>query len=332
MRSVKYYLDAYRKLISKYQKGYNRYRKYILQSKWHNNAKRIMLNKLYISYVNKIYKLRTLFKLKISNSIRYQKTANKSIKSTFPSQFSTKKSLLIGCNYYGSNHQLNGCINDVTNVSRRLSQKGFSNILFTDQGSYKPTYVNILNQLVYFLRSSRPGDLLFFMFSGHGSNVRDRNGDEGDGKDEVIVSSDFKAIKDDLIKKIIHRYLRPDVTLVALFDSCYSGTIMDLKYKYMDSLNYNKDDIDIKQRDTRANVICLSSSLDSQVSIDEYNGHSYGGSMTTSLLQVLKENDQISWRTLIQRIREILIKNNNNKQIPQISSGQLQSIDQKIFI
>ena len=332
MRSVKQYLDDYRKLIYYYKLQYKIYFNSIIRSRATIITKNKKLNKLNGIYSIIVNRIKSSFETKINNVIRYQRAVNKSIRSKFPAQFSTKKSLLIGCNYYGSKSQLNGCINDATNMSRHLSKKGFSNVLLTDQGLYKPTYINILNQLVYLLRSAKPGDLLFFMFSGHGSNVRDRNGDESDGKDEVIISSDFKAIKDDDIKKIIKLYLKPEVTLVTLFDSCYSGTIMDLKYKYLDTLNYNRDEVDINQRDTLGNVLCLSSSLDSQVSIDEYNGSSYGGAMTTALLEALKENDQISWRTLIQRIREILIKNKNNKQIPQISTGKLHSIDQQIFI
>jgi len=332
MRSVEYYLRAYKKLLSQYQLRYNRYLNSIRISNANRRTKNAKLYQLNRNYRYMKSRLKSFFKSKIYYAIRYQKRVTKTLRSNLPTQFSTKKSLLIGCNYYGSRYQLNGCINDIHNMSQRLSQKGFSNILLTDQGSYKPSYVNILNQLVFFLRSARPGDLLFFMFSGHGHYIRDRNGDESDGRDEVMVTSDFKAIKDDIIKKIIQRYLRPNVTLVALFDACHSGTIMDLKYKYIDSLNYNRDSIDNRQQDTRSNVLCLSSSLDRQVSIDDHNGIAYGGAMTTALLEVIRGNDQISWRTLIQRIRAHLVKNNNHKQIPQISSGRLNSIDQKIFI
>ena len=37
-----------------------------------------------------------------------------------------KKSLLIGINYLGSDHQLNGCHRDVENIAEFLSYRGYS--------------------------------------------------------------------------------------------------------------------------------------------------------------------------------------------------------------
>lgn len=38
-----------------------------------------------------------------------------------------RKALLVGINYYGTKHQLNGCINDALNVQRYLvEERGFS--------------------------------------------------------------------------------------------------------------------------------------------------------------------------------------------------------------
>lgn len=278
-------------------------------------------------------KLKHYFNIKIITSIRYHKQRSSILNNRLRlSSTHNKKSFLIGINYFRSKYQLNGCINDVHNMANRLYKTGFKNTIFTDRNTYKPTFNNIINQFVHFLKSANPGDILFFMFSGHGSYIRDRSGDETDGKDEVIIGSDFRAIKDDILKKIIERYLKPTVTLIALFDSCHSGTILDLKYKYLDTENYNSDTVDTLQRETRANVICLSSSLDSQISIDAAVGNTYGGAMTTAVLNVLSKNNNISWRSLIQKIRDILLHQNNRKQTPQISSGRPNFIDQNICI
>ena len=54
------------------------------------------------------------------------------------------------------------------------------------------------------VRNSKPGDLLFFHYSGHGSYILDKDGDEIDGCDEMIVSSDMYSITDDELKSIIN--------------------------------------------------------------------------------------------------------------------------------
>ena len=90
------------------------------------------------------------------------------------------------------------------------------------------------------LINSKPGDLLVFGYSGHGSNISDKNNDETDGRDELIIPLDLKQIVDDELKQLIQTYLKKDVTLFALFDSCFSGTMLDLKYQFIDSLNFSR--------------------------------------------------------------------------------------------
>lgn len=62
-----------------------------------------------------------------------------------------KKSLLIGINYLGSGHQLNGCHRDVENMAEFLSYRGYSSdprsqvILRDDMGGmYYPSGHNML--------------------------------------------------------------------------------------------------------------------------------------------------------------------------------------------
>ena len=44
----------------------------------------------------------------------------------------------------------------------------------------------------WLVSGARPGDSLFFSFSGHGGQVRDVDGDEADGLDETILPEDYK--------------------------------------------------------------------------------------------------------------------------------------------
>ena len=203
--------------------------------------------------------------------------------------------------------------------------------MLTDLTEKKPTKENILEQFKNLLINSQSGDLLFFLFSGHGSNTFDKNGDETDGNDEMIIASDLQGIIDDELKNLIQTYLKKDVTLVALFDSCFSGSVLDLKYQYLNSLNYDKYTENVKNLETQGNVIMISGCTDEQTSSDALFNNKSNGAMTWSLLESLKYNPISSWRELIKLMRDKL-KTSSFSQIPQISSGTFIDIDNTVFI
>ena len=243
-----------------------------------------------------------------------------------------KKALLIGINYTGTSNELYGCINDVTSVKERITNQGFKDItMLTDLTSKKPTRNNILDEFKNLLINCQAGDFLFFLYSGHGSYTFDRNGDEVDGRDELIVSSDLQGVLDDELKSLIQTYLKTDVTLFALFDSCFSGSVLDLKYQFMDSLNYDKFTENSKQLETQGNVIMISGCTDNQTSADAVFNNKPNGAMTWSLLESLKQKPNVNWRELVKNMRELL-KTSQFTQIPQFSSGNFVDIDKQIFI
>jgi hypothetical protein len=243
-----------------------------------------------------------------------------------------KSALLIGINYTGTDNQLNGCINDVNSIKERIRNNGFDNIrILTDDTFLKPNKSNILNSFAQLLNNANEGDFLFFCYSGHGSNIRDKNGDETDGYDELIVPIDLKPITDDLFKAIIQKYLKPNVTLFAMFDSCFSGTVLDLKYQYMDSLNYDNYTENGKQLETLGDVFMISGCTDKQTSSDSIFNGKANGAMTWSLLEYLKQKPKCTWRELIKGMRELL-RNSGYEQIPQFSCGNFENIDSIIFI
>lgn len=73
------------------------------------------------------------------------------------------------------------------------------------------------------------------MGAGHGGQTKDLDGDEEDGYDEVIYPVDFRQvghITDDEMHRILVKPLQPGTRLTAIFDSCHSGTALDLPYIY----------------------------------------------------------------------------------------------------
>jgi hypothetical protein len=201
----------------------------------------------------------------------------------------------------------------------------------TDLTTKKATKNNILEEFTNLLINSQEGDLLFFLFSGHGSYVIDRNGDENTGYDQLIVPCDFNTILDDELKSIIQKNLKPNVTLFAMFDSCFSGSVLDLRYQYMDSLNYDKFTENVKELETKGNVFMISGCSDYQTSADAFINKKANGAMTWSLLEALKQKPNCNWRELVINMRDLL-KTSQYSQTPQFSCGNFENIDTTIFI
>ncbi|KAF2470303.1 uncharacterized protein BDR25DRAFT_287136 [Lindgomyces ingoldianus] len=153
-----------------------------------------------------------------------------------------RKALLIGINYFGQRGQLRGCINDVKNMSTYLNghfgYKREDMVILTDDQQNpmsQPTKANILRAMHWLVKDAQPNDSLFFHYSGHGGQTKDLDGDEDDGYDEVIYPVDFRTaghIVDDEMHRIMVGPLQPGVRLTAIFDSCHSGSALDLPYIY----------------------------------------------------------------------------------------------------
>lgn len=245
-----------------------------------------------------------------------------------------KKALLVGCNYENTPYQLYGCINDTSNIKNILQKHyGYSQFtVLTDNTTNKPTKSNIIKEFTNLLRNSSKGDSLFFMFSGHGTYDTDLNGDEPDGRDELIVPLDYNQyIRDDELNKIIQDNLKPDVKLFALFDCCFSGTVLDLKYNQIDnSITLNNTP------DTKGLVCMISGCKDNQTSMDtvvEINKvEMASGAMTFAFIKTIEDKGtNITYKQLVENMRDVL-KTNGYSQIPQFGSGTAININSAAII
>jgi hypothetical protein len=253
-----------------------------------------------------------------------------------PERLPRKNALLIGINYKNTQNELYGCINDVLNLKAFLETetqwKYFT--LLTDDTSIKPTRQNIISEFTNLLQTSISGDVLFFSFSGHGTSTIDRNNDELDGQDELIVPIDLRNIMDDEFNKIIRDNLKSDVKLCCLFDSCFSGTMLDLKFQYFDNDIYQLT-VNPNVSEPNGNVIMISGCMDSQTSADAgfvvNDITRFSGAMTTSFLNEISQNGrEKSVIDVLSGMRKFL-KDNQFSQIPQLSSGKLINVNVKLF-
>lgn len=325
-------LELYKKnRISELQKTYSN-KISILQREMRNSIS-IIQRKRIITSVKKqqISNLTTTYSSYANTLTRQLNNDILNVKNYTPLQSSVgiKTALLVGINYINSQNELYGCINDVSNFRDRLNSQGFTINTLTDFTEKKPTKQNILDEFKSLLVGSKPGDLLCFMYSGHGSNILDRNGDEKDGYDETLISCDLKSILDDELKTLINQYLKKDVTLFCIFDSCCSGTVLDLKYQFLDSMNYDKYTENPKSVETLGNVYMISGCMDNQTSADAFINNKPQGAMTWSLLECVSPS--ITWRQLIKSMRNVL-KTSGYTQTPQFSSSNFVDIDAIAFI
>lgn len=247
-----------------------------------------------------------------------------------------KRALLIGINYIGTANQLRGCINDVTNMRNMLITHYHylpENIVVLRDDSldsrFKPTRANILMSLRQIISTSSQSSEIWVHYSGHGSSIRDTNGDEASSMDSVIIPLDYRKsglIRDDTIFSIIRTSACPTIML---FDSCNSGTVCDLQWSFQcetrkKQLTFQRTKNNNKSTSNKS-IFAMNGSRDDQTSADAYNNASntYGGAFTCALLQCmidLKYNGNIF--TLYSATCNLL-KHRGFSQIPILSSSSM---------
>lgn len=155
-----------------------------------------------------------------------------------------KRALLVGLNHYPDPvNNLKGCVNDILMTSEHLQKNyGFAVEDIRVLADERATTANIRERLAWLASDIRPGDVLVFHYSGHGSQVRDRDGEElKDHLDEIICPYDLNwddPITDDELGKVFANI--PDgASVTVMLDSCHSGSglkafePMPRRYKFL---------------------------------------------------------------------------------------------------
>ncbi|MFO0580008.1 MAG: caspase family protein [Polyangia bacterium] len=148
-----------------------------------------------------------------------------------------RRALLIGINRYQVNpatdrtQDLDGAVFDAEALSQLLQRLyGFraQDIrVLRDQAATRDAILRALDE--HLVAPAAPGDLSVFYFAGHGSYVPNRGSRELDRRDETLVPADTNRGAPDLRDKELsarfNKVLDKGAQLVALFDSCHSGSI-----------------------------------------------------------------------------------------------------------
>ncbi len=271
-----------------------------------------------------------------------------------------KRAVLIGINTYQiPGADLNGCVNDVKNLSGALkTYYGFEDkdiTMLTDLQATKKAMEAAIQKLI---KGGKKGDVLLLHYSGHGSNVPDDNGDEADHRDEILCPTNLDwndPLRDDWLRKTFNK-LRKGVSLTVIMDCCHSGTNtraitppdaprrerflpcpLDLmatesgrklrgvlRGKFGKAPRGGKRKSDIVQADIQE--LLITGCRDTQTSADARIGGIYNGALTYYLVESIKEAEgKLTYRELHQRTVAKL-KQNEYDQVPQLE-GQRTSFD-----
>jgi metacaspase-1 len=245
-----------------------------------------------------------------------------------------KCALLIGINYTGTSAQLNGCINDINCIKDVLSRTfGYNKfVILTDQESMKPTRYNILTQLKKLVNESGRYSEIWIHYSGHGTYITDKNGDERDRRDEALVPLDYSKnglVLDDELNQII-KNAKCQTRLV--LDCCHSGTSFDMEHNVVYSRRRFRRFREKKRFYNRNNIYMISGCMDHQTSKESYNPvtSKVQGALTYNLCNYLKRyRYRLSIRRLMQLLSTNLSKYNQN---PVVSSNKWIGIGRRFMI
>lgn len=283
---------------------------------YNSNQHSVVYFKRKSDFINKLYKFSQLLDEEIKNLTEKNKK---------------RAALLVGINYVGTKSELRGCENDVYNTKQILIHHyGFKEdeiIILTESeedSSKQPTVQNIANGLNWLVNKGNNGyNSLWFQYSGHGYYFTDQNGDEKDGLDECIVTSDNVAITDDQFRSYLVKRLPKECDLFCLMDCCHSGTMLDLKYKY----KVDADAVVLENNVIpQCNVISISGCRDNQTSADAWLDGNFVGALTKTFLDVIKENEyknnEISLFEMVKEVRNKL-QEKRFEQVPQLTSSHV---------
>ena len=150
--------------------------------------------------------------------------------------------LLVGIDRYANPHQaphLRGCVADVEGTYALLTSRFgvpseqirllVARMDRPDDGAALPTRANVLAGWKEHFAQAGPGDVVFFHYSGHGSQTRSSDPNEPDGYDETIVPHDSRThgiydIADKELATLILEVEQRGAQVLVFLDCCHAGS------------------------------------------------------------------------------------------------------------
>lgn len=199
-----------------------------------------------------------------------------------------EKACFICVNTYKS-YRLNlgtGPLNDAVSWAKCMKGYGYENYFL-----HNPHSRNFLKYLdAFFANTTRE---LVVYYVGHGTSVRDLDGDEDDGYDEAFVFDDGNIIDDVLIDHLIE-HKNKDNEIVLVTDACHSGSIWDIQAG------------DVHGRVLPDRIMSISAANDKQTAKQTMIERQEQGVFTHNMTKILKKNHMMTPAQLQTEMRKVL--------------------------
>ena len=191
--------------------------------------------------------------------------------------------------YVGTNMSLgDGPMNDGYNIAKCLKRYGYTVYYLLN-----PKKSNFLAKLEFFFKNVKSELVVYY--TGHGTSVRDTNGDEADGYDEAMVFVDGNIIDDTLVETLIE-HKNTTNKCVLMSDCCHSGTIWDIQGG------------DIKGRKLPDDVMSISAASDKQTAKQTVVERLEQGMFTYNIMKILKAEPNLSATECKTKLTSVLRK------------------------
>jgi hypothetical protein len=276
-----------------------------------------------------------------------------------------KRAFLVGINRYQiAGADLRGCVNDVKDLSAALVEfHGFKKsdiTVLTDLAATKKAMQAGIKALI---RDSKKGDVALVHYSGHGSHVPDDNGDESDGRDEILCPANLDwddPLRDDWLRTTLDG-VKAGVNLTVIMDCCHSGTNTraivppdaPIKERYLPSPSSLKavesgrseprkisSELRASSRAARKGrdivkaelpEVLITGCRDTQTSADAFINGKFNGALTFALVDAIrKSRGRLTYKQLHDRAAGVL-KTRKFEQVPQLE-GRSERFDQPLFV
>eukprot|EP00931_Biecheleriopsis_adriatica_P100683 TRINITY_DN75940_c0_g1_i1.p1 TRINITY_DN75940_c0_g1~~TRINITY_DN75940_c0_g1_i1.p1 ORF type:complete len:424 (+),score=107.80 TRINITY_DN75940_c0_g1_i1:72-1274(+) len=143
--------------------------------------------------------------------------------------------LILALDYKGTGHELT-CTMDGNNFSQLCQTCGVQDV--EKMYDNMATKENVKKKVKEMSSRVKPDDYFIFYYSGHGSQVADRDGDEDEGKDECLCTVGPNGelageyfMTDDEIVDLLTSSFKKSVRQIIICDCCHSGTMTDMGNK-----------------------------------------------------------------------------------------------------
>jgi|LakMenEpi03Aug12_release.lakeMendotaPanAssembly.Ray.scaffolds.fasta_scaffold236829_2 hypothetical protein len=253
---------------------------------------------------------------------------------------SSAVAVCLGINDYpGQANDLGGCVNDAQDWASCLQTYGFATKIYTDAEVTSSLFATLLT---YIADSAVSGDRIVITYSGHGTQVKDTDGDETDQRDEALYLYD-NVVTDDMIKEHLSR-IPNGVSVTLIFDSCFSGNAVralnaesKIRYVWKPSpagiIDYNGNrsgDVFIMDNTTTGEMreVYLAACSDTEYAYDAVFNSRPNGAFTyyalKSLLQTPDPQTYVTWKISLDKYQNVM------KQTPQFE-GLPTNLSKRVF-